>query len=63
MLNSRGVTGIFFLATMPVFWIVSLLGGFPGSGGPYEYYAWLATFPIIRGENILRRFRKKSTRQ
>jgi uncharacterized membrane protein len=53
---------IFFVTTIPVFWIVSLPGGFPGSGGPIRYYAWLATFPIIRGENILRRFRKKSTR-
>jgi uncharacterized membrane protein len=54
---------IFFVTTTPVFWIASLPGGFPGSGGPVRYYAWLATFPIIRGENILRRFRKKSTRK
>jgi hypothetical protein len=54
---------IFFVTTIPVFWIVSLPGGSPGSGGPIRYYAWLTTFPIIRGENILRRLRKKSTRQ
>ena len=51
---------IFFLTTIPVFWIVSLPGGFPGSGGPLRYYAWLVTFPIMTGENILRRLRKKS---
>jgi len=51
---------IFFVTTIPLFWIVSLPGGFPGSGGPIRYYTWLVTFPIIRGENILRRFKKKS---
>src|SRR5260370_35205921 len=53
---------IFFVTTIPVFWIVSLPGGFPGSGGPLRYYAWIAPFPIIRGENILKRVLKNSRR-
>ena len=51
---------VFLVTTIPVFWILRVPGGFPGGGVPLRYYAWLATLPIIRGENILRRLKKGS---
>jgi uncharacterized membrane protein len=52
---------IFLVSTLPEFWAVNLPGGFPGAGGPLRYYTWLATFPLIRGESILRRWKKESS--
>jgi hypothetical protein len=51
---------IFFITTIPVFWIVSPPRGLAGGGVPIRYYAWLTTFPIIRGERIFNRLKKRS---
>jgi uncharacterized membrane protein len=50
---------IFLVSTLPEFWLVNLPGGFLGGGGPVRYYTWLATFPLIRGEGLLRRWKEE----
>jgi uncharacterized membrane protein len=51
---------IFLVSALPEFWILNLPGGFVGGGGPLRYYTWLVTFPLIRGENILSRWKSVS---
>jgi uncharacterized membrane protein len=51
---------IFLISALPEFWIMNLPGGFVAGGGPLRYYAWLLTFPLIKGENILSRWKSES---